>query len=146
MSIQANAYQEYMLSVLKEILGVDSPTGFSKAVNEKLCEMLSVLGYAAETSNKRLVKVRIKGKSSEKKIAISAHVDTLGAMVKNITGDGKIRFTKLGGPILPLSTGNIAAFTRTAARSIRARFYPIARPVTYIKTQAQKSEMKIPCT
>lgn len=105
MSIQANDYQEYMLSVLKEILGVDSPTGFSKAVNEKLCEMLSALGYAAKTSNKRLVKVRIKGKSSEKKIAISAHVDTLGAMVKNITGDGKIRFTKLGGPILPTFDG-----------------------------------------
>ena len=105
MSIQANDYQEYMLSVLKEILGVDSPTGFSKAVNEKLCEMLSALGYAVETSNKRLVKVRIKGKSSEKKIAISAHVDTLGAMVKNITGDGKIRFTKLGGPILPTFDG-----------------------------------------
>ncbi len=105
MSIQTNDYQEYMLSALKEILGVDSPTGFSKAVNEKLCAMLSALGYTAETGNKRLVKVSVKGESSEKKIAISAHVDTLGAMVKNITGDGKIRFTRLGGPILPTFDG-----------------------------------------
>ena len=103
--MQANVYQEYMLSALKEILAVDSPTGFSKSVNEKLSQMLSALGYEPQTSNKRFVKVGVKGKSVAKKIALSAHVDTLGAMVKTVTGDGKIRFTRLGGPILPTFDG-----------------------------------------
>lgn len=103
--IHQKSYEEYMLSALAELLKVDSPTGFSKAINEKLTEMLSKIGYYAETTNKRLVKVCVKGKSSGKKLAISAHVDTLGAMVRSISGDGAIRFTKLGGPILPTFDG-----------------------------------------
>lgn len=99
------SYKEYTLSALVELLGVDSPTGFSKAVNEKLTDMLAKIGYQAETTNKRLVKVSVKGKSSEKKLAISAHVDTLGAMVRSISPNGGLRFTKLGGPILPTFDG-----------------------------------------
>lgn len=98
-------YKDYLISALKELLGVDSPTGFSKDVNEKLKEMLEKLGYHAEESNKRFVKTSVKGQSSTKKVAVSAHVDTLGALVKRIDGDGKIRFAKLGGPILPTFDG-----------------------------------------
>ena len=105
MIIQVNDYKDYMLFALKELLGVDSPTGFSKAVNEKLFSLLAELGYDCEMSNKRFVKVSVKGKSNFKKVAVSAHVDTLGALVKRIDGDGKIRFTRLGGPILPTFDG-----------------------------------------
>ena len=105
MTVQINDYKEYMISALKELLDVDSPTGFSKAVNEKLSLMLATLGYDCVLSNKRFVKVSVKGKSDCKKLAISAHVDTLGALVKRIDGDGKIRFSKLGGPILPTFDG-----------------------------------------
>ncbi|MBQ5868063.1 MAG: hypothetical protein IIW68_01895, partial [Lachnospiraceae bacterium] len=84
---------------------VDSPTGFSRAVNEGLQGHIEELGYAVEISNKRLVKVSVKGKSSAKRLALSAHVDTLGALVKGIDGDGKIRFSVLGGPILPTWDG-----------------------------------------
>lgn len=105
MTIEFNEYKQYLLDTLKELLEVDSPTGFSKAINEKLKEMLLSLGCQAEESNKRFVKASVKGQSSKKKLAISAHVDTLGALVKRIDGDGKIRFTKLGGPILPTFDG-----------------------------------------
>lgn len=103
--ISEKIYEKYMLDSLKEILAVDSPTGFSKSVNEKLVEMLAELGYKAEVTNKRAVRVCVKGKSSEKKLAISAHVDTLGAMVKSISGNGELRFTRLGGPILATFDG-----------------------------------------
>ena len=99
--MEFSAYKKYLLDVLQELLGVDSPTGFSKAVNAKLKEILEKIGYESTESNKRFVKVSVKGESSEKKVAVSAHVDTLGALVKRIDGDGKIRFTRLGGPILP---------------------------------------------
>ena len=103
--IQVENYQKYITDTLFALMAVDSPTGFSKAINQTLIEMAGKLGYQAETTNKRLVKISVKGKSSEKKIAISAHVDTLGAIVRSVTGDGKIRFSKLGGPILPTLDG-----------------------------------------
>ena len=103
--ISEKIYEQYILEALQEILAVDSPTGFSKAINEKLVEMLKKLGYDAEVTNKRAVRVSVKGKSSEKKLAISAHVDTLGAMVKSISGNGELRFTRLGGPTLATFDG-----------------------------------------
>lgn len=103
--IKFESYKEYMLSALKEILAVDSPTGFSKNVNAKLISMLEELGYHPCETNKRVVKVSVAGRCSQKKIGVSAHVDTLGAMVKSIAGDGTLRFTKLGGPILPTFDG-----------------------------------------
>ncbi len=103
--IKAEGYKEFIISSLKEIMAVDSPTGFSRAVNRKLEEILKGMGYRAQVTNKRLVKVSVAGRSHEKRIAVSAHVDTLGAMVKSVSADGKIRFTRLGGPILPTFDG-----------------------------------------
>ena len=103
--IKAEEYKEFIISSLKEIMAVDRPTGFSGAVNRKLEEMLKEMGYRAQVTNKRLVKVSVAGRSHDKKIAVSAHVDTLGAMVRSVSADGKIRFTRLGGPILPTFDG-----------------------------------------
>lgn len=103
--LELKEYAKFTADKLKELLSVDSPTGFSKKINEKLVSVLASLGYEAAETNKRLVKVFVKGKSSAKKIAVSAHVDTLGAMVKGVSSDGKIRFTKLGGPSLPTWDG-----------------------------------------
>lgn len=103
--INVKDYQEYIIETLKEIMAVDSPTGFSAKINEKLTKMLKEMGHACVETNKRLVKVSVKGRSSEKKIAVSAHVDTLGAMVRSITADGKIKFTRLGGPTLATFDG-----------------------------------------
>lgn len=97
--------KEYLFSTIKQLMAVDSPTGFSKAINEKLTQMLADMGYCAEVSNKRFVKVSVAGKDRKKRVAVSAHVDTLGGMVKGISADGTLRFTRLGGPILPTFDG-----------------------------------------
>lgn len=102
---QAEKYKSFIIDTLKELMSVDSPTGFPAAINAKLRDLLAGIGYESEESNKRFLKVSVKGKSSEKRLAVSAHVDTLGAMVRNVTADGKIRFSKLGGPILPTFDG-----------------------------------------
>ena len=101
----AEKYRSFIVDTLKEIMDVDSPTGFSAAINAKLRKLLAEMGYESEESNKRFVKVSVKGNSLEKRLAVSAHVDTLGAMVRSVTADGKLRFTKLGGPILPTFDG-----------------------------------------
>ena len=43
----------------------------------------------------------IPGKDSSKTVALSAHVDTLGAMVRSIDDSGKLKFTLIGGVIPP---------------------------------------------
>lgn len=93
--------KEYVLDVAKEILEFDSPTGFCFEIIDKIRDIVKELGYSFETTNKGCGIITIKGKSDEKILGLSAHVDTLGAMIRSITSDGKIKFTLLGGPIVP---------------------------------------------
>ena len=46
----------------------------------------------------------VKGQS-DNVIGLSSHVDTLGLMVRSINGDGTLRITTIGGPLLPTYDG-----------------------------------------
>lgn len=119
---KAEEYYVAICNTLAELLSVDSPTGYPMSMNARLQECLQEMGYDCTISNKQLVKVSVKGKSSEKRIALSAHVDTLGAMVKGVDGDGKIRFTTLGGPILPTWDGEYCTIYADGGKTYTGTF------------------------
>jgi len=97
--------KNYILTTAKEILEFDSPTGFCFEIMDKIKNIAKDFGYDFETTNKGCGIITIKGKSEEQVIGLSAHVDTLGTMVRSITSDGKLKFTLLGGPIVPTLDG-----------------------------------------
>ncbi len=97
--------KNYILDTAKEILEFDSPTGFCFEIMDKIKSIVEGFGYEFETTNKGCGIITIKGRSQEKVIGLSSHVDTLGAMVRSITLEGKIKFTLLGGPIVPTLDG-----------------------------------------
>ena len=99
MNISVN--KKYILDTAKEILEFNSPTGFCFEIMDKIKNIAEGFGYKFETTNKGCGIITINGKSEEKIIGLSAHVDTLGAMVRSITTEGKLKFTLLGGPIVP---------------------------------------------
>lgn len=101
----AEKYDGFIRLTLKNILATDSPTGFPHLIIGKLRSIIEDLGYKADVSNKNVVSVFVKGKSSQKRIAVSAHVDTLGLMVRSISSDGTLRITRLGGPLMPTLDG-----------------------------------------
>lgn len=97
--------KEYVLNIAKEILEHDSPTGFCFEIMDKIKNITESFGYDFKTTNKGCGIITIKGKCDEKVIGLCAHVDTLGAMVRSITSAGKLKFTLLGGPIVPTLDG-----------------------------------------
>ncbi|GGE62258.1 M42 family metallopeptidase [Priestia taiwanensis] len=99
MNISIN--KEFVLQTAKELLQMDSPSGFCFDIMEKIHAYANKFGYAFETTNKGCGIITIPGKSNEKVIGLSAHVDTLGAMVRSITPKGTLKFTIIGGPIVP---------------------------------------------
>lgn len=103
MNISIN--KKYILDTAKEILEFNSPTGYCFEIMDKIKNISEKFGYKFETTNKGCGIITIEGKSNEKVIALSAHVDTLGAMVRSITAEGKLKFTLLGGPIVPTLDG-----------------------------------------
>lgn len=103
--MELNINKNYVLDVAKEILEFDSPTGFCFEIMDKIRDIAKNFGYDFEKTNKGCGIITIKGKSEEVVIGLSAHVDTLGAMVRSITSDGKLKFTLIGGPIVPTLDG-----------------------------------------
>ncbi|NFE85593.1 M42 family metallopeptidase [Clostridium botulinum] len=100
-----NINKEYILKTAQEILEFNSPTGFCFDIMKKIKEIAKGFGYKFETTRKGCGIITVKGESDEEVIGLSAHVDTLGAMVRSITSDGKLKFTLLGGPIVPTLDG-----------------------------------------
>ena len=97
MNISVN--KDYVLDMAKKILGYDSPSGFCYEVMEFIKEEVCKWGYIFEKTRKGCGIITIPGKSDEQVIGLSAHVDTLGAMVRSITAQGTLKFTLVGGPI-----------------------------------------------
>ena len=98
-------YKLYIEKIAYKLFRTDSPTGYSKEVNQFLVDELTNLGYNPEVTNKGNVKLFIEGESDAKTVATSAHVDTLGLMVRSINGDGTLNVTNVGGPSIPTLDG-----------------------------------------
>ena len=94
----------YMKNVLQEILAIDSPSGFTAKVVDKLKSYVDDMGYENFLTNKGNLVVKIPGQS-DKNIGISAHVDTLGLAVRGYKPDGTLSLARVGGPIMPTLDG-----------------------------------------
>lgn len=92
-----SAYIRYAIDFAKEILQIKSPGGFTiDAINRIKRDFIS-LGIEVKETNKGAIYGTIEGKNTEKHRLVSAHTDTLGAMVKQITPKGTVRLAAIGG-------------------------------------------------
>ena len=80
---------------LYTLTSISSPSSFTAKVTDYLLSELSSLGYSPERSNKGNVFVTLGGSGSP--LVLAAHVDTLGAMVRSIKENGRLRPTTIGG-------------------------------------------------
>lgn len=90
---------ELNYKLLEQIISIDSPTGYCTKVINYLETVVKELGFNYTKNQKGNLIVSVEGKS-DYTIGLSAHVDTLGLMVRSINSDGTLKFTTLGGPLL----------------------------------------------
>lgn len=76
---------------------IPSPTGFTKTIMDYLTSELSIFGYEPVRTHKGGVMVSVKGKDDSKHRVVTAHLDTLGAMVRAIKPDGRLKMDLVGG-------------------------------------------------
>ena len=87
---------------LRELVEIDSPTGYTTEACNYIYKLLKGYGYKPEYTKKGAVRCAL---GAEPTLAIAAHVDTLGAIVSGIKSDGTLTFSKLGGPSLTSAEG-----------------------------------------
>ena len=87
-----------MLDFLSQLLNTPSPTGFTEKAIE-LCEktLAGIPGLTLSRTRKGGLVAVLPGETDGPWRALTAHVDTLGGMVKDIKSNGRLLLTKLGG-------------------------------------------------
>ena len=87
-----------MIEFLTRLLNTPSPTGFTEQAID-LCEdaLQGIPGIHLQRTRKGALVATLPGATDGPWRALTAHVDTLGAMVKEIKSNGRLKMTKLGG-------------------------------------------------
>ncbi len=88
--------RDYMLKVLQELTAIPSPTGFTDNIVHHSCDLLSRLGIAHELTRRGAIRATLPGRDSSHSRAIVSHLDTLGAMVKNLKSNGRLEIAPIG--------------------------------------------------
>ena len=90
-------YADFAWEKTAQLLAVDSPTGFTANAAAWVKQVFETLGFAATLTTKGGVLIDLGGEDDNNGLLLAAHTDTLGAMVAQIKGDGRLRVTPLGG-------------------------------------------------
>ncbi len=89
---------EYLVKFLVDLLNIPSPTGFTEQAIAFIERELSQHSFLQlSRTRKGALLARWEGRSSVAPRALTAHTDTLGAMVKELKSNGRLAVTRIGG-------------------------------------------------
>ena len=109
-------YADYAWEQAASLLAIDSPSGYTKEAAIWVKNAFESLGFSATITVKGGVLVDLGGKDENDALLLEAHADTLGCMVAEVKGNGRLRLTALGGMHPNNSEAeNVRVYTRGGA-------------------------------
>ena len=91
------SYAEFAVKKTCELLAIDSPSGFTDKAAQWVKNEFSELGFPAVITAKGGVMIDLFGDDDSNGLLLEAHTDTLGGMVSQIKGNGRLKISPLGG-------------------------------------------------
>jgi putative aminopeptidase FrvX len=103
-------------STIAELCSIPSPTGYTLELQTKIVDIFSKIGFIARKTKKGSVLVQLNDTKDiqhpRETVILSAHIDTLGAMVRAVKSSGRLRMTAIGGyPFTNIITENCSVHT-----------------------------------
>lgn len=86
-----------LFDTITELVLCHSPSGAEAEIDQLLLQRLQVLGREAWIDAAGNVIVRLPGRDSTRAMAITAHKDEIGGIVKTVGSEGRVQVRKLGG-------------------------------------------------
>ena len=88
----------FMLDFLTQLLNTSSPTGFTQdAVQYTEGILRDIADPVIAYTRKGALVATVPGEREDAPRGLTAHIDTLGAMVKEIKSNGRLKLTRIGG-------------------------------------------------
>jgi hypothetical protein len=110
---------DYLRSVLVDLLNTPSPTGDTDYAVSFVQGELESMGVPTSRTHKGALIATMDGLSYDAPRAISAHIDTLGALVAEIKPSGRLRLKALNGLMWPTVESEGVYISTRSGRQIR---------------------------
>ncbi|MFC0231178.1 M42 family metallopeptidase [Bhargavaea ullalensis] len=110
---------EHSIDLLEQLVNTPSPSGYTAEVMQKVAGILEEAGLETRKTNKGAVIATIKGQDDDRQRLITAHVDTLGAIVKEVKPSGRLKLDKIGGFNWNAAEGEYCTVHTADGRKIR---------------------------
>lgn len=88
---------ENVISFLVRLLKTPSPSGYTAEAAALVEGEFASLGVPYTRTNKGILVATLKGRDDQNHRLLAGHIDSLGAMVKEIKPNGKLRYAPVGG-------------------------------------------------
>jgi peptidase M42 family hydrolase len=88
--------EDFMMETLLQLLAIPSPVGLTDAVVRYTACRLESLGIPYEITRRGAIRATLAGREQRPARAIVAHLDTLGAMVRELKSNGRLGIVPIG--------------------------------------------------
>jgi putative aminopeptidase FrvX len=125
-----------IVNTLEQLLKINSPTGYTIEVINHIENLFKGLNVITKKTNKGSLLVSF---DENPGLVITGHIDTLGAMVKEINEDGTIAITKIGGLELNSFEGEYVTVRNYKDRLFRGTFL-LNNPASHVNKSINETK------
>lgn len=132
------AQKPRIINLLEDLLRIPSPSGYTEAVIDHLAHLAGKAGWKSKKTNKGALLV---ANHPHPELLVSGHVDTLGAMVRGINGDGSLAITGWG-MVLPMFEGGYVT-VHTSSGALLSGTLLLENPAAHVNREVHSIERKM---
>lgn len=88
--------EKHILSLLAELMEIPSPSGYTDNIVHFVCNLLDEWGVSFELTRRGAIRATIPGEKKGSAKALVSHLDTLGAMVRQLKPNGRLAIAPVG--------------------------------------------------
>jgi putative aminopeptidase FrvX len=124
---------------IQELVNIDSPSGYTQKIIHHLEEQLKRHPYKINKTNKGALLI---SPVENPELLITAHVDTLGGMVKYINDDGTLEASQIGGWPPTSFEGEYVTILTQSDTTVRGTFL-IKNPAAHVNNKVSQIEREM---
>lgn len=133
---------EETTKLIADLVSIPSPSGNTNEVITFVENFLKELQIPAYRNRKGGIIATIEGQDTSKHRMLTAHVDTLGAMVKEIKANGRLKIDLIGGFRYNSIEGEYCQIETQSGKNIQEPSLCIKPLSMFIKTPAKPNEIR----
>jgi putative aminopeptidase FrvX len=130
---------DYLKRFLIDLLNTPSPTGDTEYAVSFVQTELESLGVPTDLTYKGALLANLQGLRNDRPRALTAHIDTLGAIVRRIKPSGRLQLSALGGLMWPTVESEGLSILTRSGRSVRGSLV-LKNGAGHVNKEATKAE------